>query len=237
MLKLSGWPRLTWGRGARAGGGGRSSPPLSLRPSSSVGRAQGASPPRGGGATTSGTRRVAGPTLVAPRPAPGEVGRRSSARRAAGGQSPRPAARARAPERLVRVTPRQACPRPGGLGRNLRSKTRWFTGFCNSHQVSHFATFFIDARAEISVAESRATHVSFLSSAPARGARGEPLPARRVGTSMALPAPVVGSCPPAPSTPAPPRRRCRWGAREDGTARRRGDAAVCTKGRDVVNAS
>lgn len=45
------------------------------------------------------------------------------------------------------VTPRQACPRPDGLGRNLRSKTRWFTGFCNSHQVSHFATFFIDARA------------------------------------------------------------------------------------------
>ena len=53
------------------------------------------------------------------------------------------------------VTPRQTCPRPGGLGRNLRSKTRWFTGFCNSHQVSHFATFFIDARAEISIAESR----------------------------------------------------------------------------------
>ncbi|RWW56596.1 hypothetical protein BHE74_00036675, partial [Ensete ventricosum] len=35
------------------------------------------------------------------------------------------------------VTPRQACPWPDGLGRNLRSKTRWFTGFCNSHQVSH----------------------------------------------------------------------------------------------------
>ncbi|KAK7405609.1 hypothetical protein VNO78_07119 [Psophocarpus tetragonolobus] len=52
------------------------------------------------------------------------------------------------------VTPRQACPQPNGFGRNLRSKTRWFTGFCNSHQVSHFATFFIDARAEISVAES-----------------------------------------------------------------------------------
>ncbi|KOM53365.1 hypothetical protein LR48_Vigan09g202400 [Vigna angularis] len=49
----------------------------------------------------------------------------------------------------------QAYPRPSGFGRNLRSKTRWFTGFCNSHQVSHFATFFIDARAEISVAESR----------------------------------------------------------------------------------
>lgn len=52
------------------------------------------------------------------------------------------------------MTPRQACPRPNGFGRNLRSKTRWFTGFCNSHQVSHFATFFIDARAEISIAES-----------------------------------------------------------------------------------
>ncbi|XLS98413.1 hypothetical protein HN51_041148 [Arachis hypogaea] len=53
------------------------------------------------------------------------------------------------------VTPRQACPQPKGFGRNLRSKTRWFTEFCNSHQVSHFATFFINARAEISVAESR----------------------------------------------------------------------------------
>lgn len=52
------------------------------------------------------------------------------------------------------ATPSQTCPRPNGFGRNLRSKTRWFTGFCNSHQVSHFATFFIDARAEISVAES-----------------------------------------------------------------------------------
>ena len=56
------------------------------------------------------------------------------------------------------VTPRQTCPRPNGFGRNLRSKTRWFTGFCNSHQVSHFATFFIDARAEISVAESRSDY-------------------------------------------------------------------------------
>jgi hypothetical protein len=53
------------------------------------------------------------------------------------------------------VTPRQTCLQPNGFRRNLRSKTRWFTGFCNSHQVSHFATFFIDARAEISVAESR----------------------------------------------------------------------------------
>ena len=52
------------------------------------------------------------------------------------------------------MTPRQACPQPNGFRRNLRSKTRWFTGFCNSHQVSHFATFFIDARAKISVVES-----------------------------------------------------------------------------------
>ena len=56
---------------------------------------------------------------------------------------------------MLYVTPRQTCPQPNGIGRNLRSKTRWFTGFCNSHQVSHFATFFIDARAGISVAESR----------------------------------------------------------------------------------
>lgn len=54
-----------------------------------------------------------------------------------------------------RLTPRRTCPRPIGLGRNLRSKTRWFAGFCNSHHVSHFAALFIDARAEISIVESR----------------------------------------------------------------------------------
>ncbi|PHT56947.1 hypothetical protein CQW23_05433 [Capsicum baccatum] len=53
------------------------------------------------------------------------------------------------------VMPRQACPRPNGFGCTLRSKNRWFTGFCNSHQVSHFAMFFIHARAEISTVESR----------------------------------------------------------------------------------
>ena len=52
------------------------------------------------------------------------------------------------------MTCRQTCPRPNGFGRNLRSKTQWFTGFCNSHQASHFATFFIDTRAEIFVVES-----------------------------------------------------------------------------------
>ena len=38
--------------------------------------------------------------------------------------------------------------------RNLRSKIWWFTEFCNSHYVSHFAAFFIVARTEISVANS-----------------------------------------------------------------------------------
>ena len=39
-------------------------------------------------------------------------------------------------------------------GRQLRSKIRWFTEFCNSHYLSHFAAFFIDARAKISIAKS-----------------------------------------------------------------------------------
>ena len=52
------------------------------------------------------------------------------------------------------VTPRQTCPRRDCFGRNLRSKTRWFAGFCNSHHAPHFAAFFIGARAKISVAES-----------------------------------------------------------------------------------
>ncbi|KAK9723463.1 hypothetical protein RND81_05G000100 [Saponaria officinalis] len=64
-----------------------------------------------------------------------------------------------------------------GFGRNLRSKTRWFTGFCNSHQVSHFATFFIDARAEISVAESRLLLVRHGTS---------PAPANRAGRKHTL---------------------------------------------------
>ncbi|KAL2453485.1 Uncharacterized protein Adt_49018 [Abeliophyllum distichum] len=34
-------------------------------------------------------------------------------------------------------------------GATCVQKLEWFTGFCNSHQVSHFAAFFIDARAEI----------------------------------------------------------------------------------------
>ena len=36
----------------------------------------------------------------------------------------------------------------------LRSKTWWFTEFCNSHWLSHFAAFFIDLGAKISVAKS-----------------------------------------------------------------------------------
>ena len=38
--------------------------------------------------------------------------------------------------------------------RNLRSKIRWFTEFCNSHYLSQLATFFIDARAKRSTVKS-----------------------------------------------------------------------------------
>jgi hypothetical protein len=38
--------------------------------------------------------------------------------------------------------------------RKLRSRFRWFTEFCNSHYLSHFAALFIVARAEISVVKS-----------------------------------------------------------------------------------
>ena len=37
---------------------------------------------------------------------------------------------------------------------NTRSTFHWFTEFCNSQWLSHFAAFFIDAWAEISIAES-----------------------------------------------------------------------------------
>ena len=88
------------------------------------------------------------------------------------------------------VTPRQTCPRPEGLGRNLRSKTRWFTGFCNSHQVSHFATFFIDARAEISVAESRCCCTGEGKVPRAEPAWGDrPGPRLSCSSSLAHPAP------------------------------------------------
>lgn len=73
-------------------------------------------------------------------------------------------------------------PSGGSLGRNLRSKTRWFTGFCNSHHVSHFATFFIDARAEISVAESR---ISFSLASAAGAAVGRLAGASAFSCSLA----------------------------------------------------
>ncbi|KAL2225113.1 UNVERIFIED_CONTAM: hypothetical protein Sindi_3001300 [Sesamum indicum] len=81
-------------------------------------------------------------------------------------------------------------PWPNGFGRNLRSKTRWFTGFCNSHQVSHFATFFIDARAEISVAESR-FDIRETSPPPVHPADGPPCGGRFVRFSLARAAPGV----------------------------------------------
>lgn len=37
---------------------------------------------------------------------------------------------------------------------NMRSKIWWLTEFCNSHYLSHFAAFFIESRAKISIAYS-----------------------------------------------------------------------------------
>nr|TKS08430.1 hypothetical protein D5086_0000103110 [Populus alba] len=89
-------------------------------------------------------------------------------------------------ERVRRcVTPRQTCPRPGGLGRNLLSKTRWFTRFCNSHQVSHLARFFIDARAKISIAESHLDYHQKKARPQRRGYRGALLVLNFLGASRA----------------------------------------------------
>ena len=38
--------------------------------------------------------------------------------------------------------------------RNVRSKIRWFTKFCNSHYLSHFVAFFIDVKIKRFVVES-----------------------------------------------------------------------------------
>ena len=133
MLKLSGWSRLNWGR-ERHAKFDRAEPhgPRSRQTPTPNGATAG----RAGG---DGPARVFQPT--APRKCPDDHVRSSK---------PRWEGRRQV---KVRRPGRRALGR--SLGRNLRSKTRWFTGFCNSHQVSHFATFFIVARAEISVAESR----------------------------------------------------------------------------------
>uniref|UniRef100_A0A6N2N938 Senescence-associated protein n=1 Tax=Salix viminalis TaxID=40686 RepID=A0A6N2N938_SALVM len=65
--------------------------------------------------------------------------------------------------------------------RNLRSKTRWFTDL----QVSHFATFFIDARAEISVAESRSDYHKKKARPRHRGYEGGLLVLNFLGASRA----------------------------------------------------
>src|SRR5262249_30493792 len=149
MLKLSGWSRLTWGRDR------------SVRPPE---RGNGTRGPFGADPGTVRRDCSRGPvnhrSSRPPSPGPSLWANRELVEITGGHiPPPRPAS---APWRDLGcrggrrcVTPRQTCPRPDCFGRNLRSKTRWFTGFCNSHQVSHFATFFIDARAEISVAESR----------------------------------------------------------------------------------
>lgn len=126
------------------------------------------------------------------------------------------------------VTPRQACPRPNGFGRNLRSKTRWFTGFCNSHQVSHFATFFIDARAEISVAESRFDIVMKSDTQPVRAPLAGLAGARLfVKDSLAHSAPIFVCTPAEDDGP-----RARSESRNQGDQRTRA-AATPRDSRDV----
>ena len=137
------------------------------------------------------------------------------------------------------VTPRQACPRPDGLGRNLRSKIRWFAGFCNSHHVSHFATFFIDARAEISVAGSRFDSRVFGGRAPASSPGGRRPRARPRSFSLARAAPGGRlSGPPDRRGVRPaargPRRRARGRARG---ARRALGAAAATGARNRAGAT
>ncbi len=61
----------------------------------------------------------------------------------------------RKPVRIVfELALNQACSRRGPRERNLRSKIRWFTEFCNSHYVSQLAAFFIDARTKRSTVKS-----------------------------------------------------------------------------------
>lgn len=159
MLKLGGWPRLTWGRG-RSERRPRGAPLAPLgssllvpipprgRPRRRWARAVGRTAGRGAESTTRRARPPGGPGFFGP-PRVRTVGQSphpfAPAVRRAHGVAVAAGGRGRGATRGV--TPRQACPRPSGLGRNLRSKIRWFAGFCNSHHVSHFATFFIDARA------------------------------------------------------------------------------------------
>ena len=42
---------------------------------------------------------------------------------------------------------------------NMRSKIWWLTEFCNSHYLSHFAAFFIESRAKISIAYSYIAYI------------------------------------------------------------------------------
>ena len=56
--------------------------------------------------------------------------------------------------RLVRTDTQRGVVSGLSQNRNLRSKIWWFTEFCNSHYVSHFAAFFIVTRTKISVAKS-----------------------------------------------------------------------------------
>ncbi|KAH7663414.1 hypothetical protein IHE45_14G053400 [Dioscorea alata] len=208
MLKLSGWHRLTWGRGARAVGGGRSSPPTSrVGPCNPSVARRVSTPPRGGGATTSGTRRVAGPTLVAPRPAPGEGGRRSSARRAAGSQSPRPRARTRAG--VTRSRDAQAgVPSAGWPQAQLAFKDSMVHGILQF--TPSIAFRYVLHRCESRDIRCRESCDSCVVSFLRAGARRPGGAATRSEGRDVLGASGAG-CGVMSSRPPPPRRRQRWG--------------------------
>uniref|UniRef100_A0A6N2KC91 Senescence-associated protein n=1 Tax=Salix viminalis TaxID=40686 RepID=A0A6N2KC91_SALVM len=110
----------------------------------------------------------------------------------------RPTTGGSARETSIRPRPRE----PRGVGATMRDtqadvpstrrpraqlafKDSMFTGFCNSHQVSHFATFFIDARAEISVAESRSDYHKKKARPRHRGYEGGLLVLNFLGASRA----------------------------------------------------
>ncbi|CAA3031827.1 Hypothetical predicted protein [Olea europaea subsp. europaea] len=156
------------------------------------------------------------------------------------------------------VTSKQTCPQHNGLGRNLRSKTRWFMGFCNPHQISHFSTFFIDARVEISIVES---HFDFDARPVLKvpTANGVPRGERRLECSLMLLRRGFDNDPSAGSPMEtllrlllPLNDKGQWTSRDvvgsrlptsprsehfTGPFYRQERRAMCTKGRDVVNTS
>jgi hypothetical protein len=73
-------------------------------------------------------------------------------------------------------------PRNAG-GRNVRSKIQWFAGFCNSHHLSRFAAFFIDARTKRSVVKGFDFKFQVCSVVRTSTRKDAPRPAKQDGRS------------------------------------------------------